>query len=99
MLVKCRFCHFEFDTNQRSVPQNKMYWNILNSLSNHWGHSKDELHEKFKKEFLREDMDVLGDKFYRVKSTTDLDTLTFGRYLRDIAFFAAEFDGTIVPVE
>ena len=99
MLVKCKFCDMEFNTNLRSVPQNKLYWNILNVLSNTWGQTKDELHEIFKNKYLREDMDVLGEKFYRIKSTSELDSATFSRYLRDIAFFASEFDGTRVPIE
>ena len=99
MQVQCPYCKMEFDTKQRSIPQNKLYWNILNVLSSTWGQTKDELHETFKYKFLREDMDVMGEKFYRVKSTTELDTSTFGRYLRDIAFFAQDFDGTVVPIE
>ena len=99
MQVQCPYCKMEFDTKQRSIPQNRLYWNCLQTLSNTWGESRNGLHEKFKRMFLREDMDVLGEKFYRVKSTTELDTSTFGRYLRDIAFFARDFDGTVVPIE
>lgn len=99
MLATCPICKIEFDTKQRTLPQNKLYWNILKILSDHWAEDRESLHHKFRHEFLREDMDVLGEKFYRVKSTTELDTVTFGRYLRDIAFFAQEFDGTVVPIE
>lgn len=99
MQATCPKCKFEFETEQRTVPMNSLYWNVLQFLSNHWGDSKESLHEFFKDRFLSDEIEVLGEKIRRVKSTTNIDKATFSRYLRDIAFFAFEFDGTIVPIE
>ena len=39
-------------SKNRTIAQNKLYWKWLTSVSNHTGHTKDEMHELYKEKFL-----------------------------------------------
>jgi hypothetical protein len=77
MRATCPHCRFEFNTEQRTIPMNSLYWNVLNFLAEHWGESRDRIHEYFKDMFLSEEIEVLGKKVRRVRSTANLDKKTF----------------------
>ncbi len=83
--------------NKRSLNQNAYYWVILDIISNHTGHSADELHRLFKGIFLPRKMVVLNNKTYSLAgSTTELTKGQFVEYLMRITAEVADM-GIILP--
>lgn len=85
--------------SKRSVEQNRMYWGVwLKHISDHTGHSPEELHEFFKQRFLHhEDLTVLGDEVQVYPSTTKLNTKQFTEYLDKVSLFAQQELGCYLP--
>jgi hypothetical protein len=75
------------ETKARSTQQNKYLWAIYNMLSEHTGNQADDLHEYFKAEFLKEPLG--GAIAYRIKSTTELTTIEFTKFIEEIKRFSA----------
>lgn len=83
---------------QRSLPQNKLYWLYLACLQDETGEHKDNLHEYFKSKFLGVDeRECFGTRFYLPNTTTKLDTLQFKNYLDRIQEFANVELGITLP--
>ena len=80
---------------KRTLPQNAFYFGVLvPTLAEHIGLDVDEMHEQLKRHFLSERID---ENFARVKSTTELSTEEFSRYMEDCQRLAAEY-GVDVPM-
>ena len=77
----------------RSREQNKLYWSILTDIERESGQEKESLHEFFKSEFLKD----CTEKFGKIKSTTELNTIEFMEYIMKILKRAAEF-GIVVTM-
>lgn len=76
---------------QRSVLQNRLYWEYMTQLGKHTGHTKDEMSLFFKWKFLGADQrEIYGQSFNQVRSTTDLNVKEFSEYIRSIEVFASE---------
>ncbi len=70
----------------RSYQQNRYYWFYLGIIAEETGHTTDELHARFKGEFLTTEIkDVLGKPTRVIKSTTTLSKGEFAEYLVDIS--------------
>lgn len=83
--------------NKRSLNQNAYMWLCLQAISNHTGHSPDELHRLFKGLFLpRNDVVFNGRKFSMAGSTTDLTKGQFVEYMMRISAEAGEL-GIVLP--
>ena len=73
----------------RSVEQNRYYWGVvLTEISEYTGHTSDELHEYFKKEYLIEKSTFIE----TYKSTTDLDIGEFIEYIERIKNWALTYN-------
>lgn len=72
---------------KRTDQQNAYYWAALGELSEHTGHTPEELHDHFRWLFLRSDG---ADGVTTVRSTTALNTADFARYIEQCQQFAAE---------
>ena len=83
----------------RSGGQNRLYWEMLTIVSNETGHSKDELHEFFKQEFLGDMVEVMDKPFVFSRSTTKLKTGEFTKYLTDIRYYVMDKLGFDLPIE
>lgn len=71
--------------NKRSLNQNAYLWVCLDIISNHTGHSADELHKLFKGMFLPRKVVTLNKKNYSLAgSTTELTKGQFVEYLMRI---------------
>lgn len=80
---------------ERSNPQNRYYHGVvLEILSLETGHTKDELHDAFKRMFIRSYNDK-GIDF--IPSTTELSTVEFNEYFEEIRRFAARELKTVIP--
>lgn len=83
----------------RTVAMNNLYWEMLEIVQSGTGHSKDELHELFKHEFLGDKIEVLGEPFTYSRSTTKLSIKEFSKYLSDIRRYVYEHLGFDLPLD
>ena len=72
--------------NKRSLSQNAYYWIYLGVIENETGNTADDLHEYFKRKFLRpQEKTILGVEMKLPASTTNLSKHDFSEYLDHIA--------------
>jgi len=83
----------------RSSQQNKLYFAMLNIISEETGHTKDELHEFFKHEFLGDKIEIMGEPFIYSKTTTKLKTDELSAYLTDIRYYVQDKLGIDLPID
>ena len=81
----------------RSLSQNAYYWGVVvQTLSEHTGFTPDEMHEVLKAKFLPKKLAVtdgngeIKGEFVIGGTTTRLNKIQFGDYLRDIHVWASE---------
>lgn len=85
--------------SSRSNLQNNLYWKILEIISEHTRHSKEELHEFFKAKFLGDKIEIMDEPFICSRSTTKLTIDEFSKYLSDIRFYVFEKLTIDLPLE
>lgn len=69
----------------RSLSQNAYYWLYLEIIENETGNLADDLHEYFKRKFLKPtEKTIMGETIKLPSSTADLDKHDFGEYLDKI---------------
>ena len=74
------------EKNRRSISQNSYYWLYLGVIENETGNTADDLHEYFKRKFLRpQEKTIMGEQIKLPSSTTDLAKHDFGEYLDKIS--------------
>lgn len=82
--------------NKRSMKQNAYYWAALTTISEHTGHTPQELHEIFKRMFLPPQfIQYKGEKIKVPGSTTKLSSAEFAEYIERIGAEAASMGITI----
>lgn len=88
----------EDEKKQRTGQQNRYYWGaVLTTVSEYTGHSTEELHEVFKNMFLvTHTINFKGKEVRITKSTTELDTLSFIKYIDRIIAEVASM-GIVIP--
>ena len=78
----------------RSLQQNKYYWGVMIPiLGNYFGMTHNETHEALKWHFLRKE----DKKIPTIRSTTDLSTVEFEEYMKQVRVWASEEFGTYIP--
>jgi hypothetical protein len=60
--------------SQRSIVQNSRYWALLTGLGKHLGYEADEMHDIVRFKFMRNAIEIEGEKLPLLKSTTKLTT-------------------------
>lgn len=90
----------------RSVEQNAAYWvAIVNPLAEHTGYTPDEIHEILKAKFLPKRVAIqdgngeIVDEYVIGGTTTRLDKVQFGEFIREIQVWAAETLGLDLQIE
>ena len=84
-------------TRVRSLPQNATMWWWLEILSNHTGHTPDELNRLFKGLHLpKKFISYKGKEYALATSTSDLTTAEMAEYMERLAAEAAEL-GCALP--
>lgn len=79
------------------MSQNSLYWLYLGCIEEETGNDRYDLHDFFKRKFLRVGESMLcGEEVVKTISTSKLDTKQFAEYLRKIASFSAQ-EGIILP--
>jgi len=89
----------ELKNKKRSNQENRYYWGIvLEILSNHTGHTPDELHECFRAMFLKIWINIGSKEIESIRSTTDLSTVEMEQYLTKIREFASIELNVYIPL-
>lgn len=90
----------------RSLEQNAAYWAaIVKPLSDHTGYQPDEIHDILKAKFLPKKLALLDrngdvlDEYVIGGTTTTLDKIQFGEFIRDIQVWAAEKLGLDLQID
>jgi hypothetical protein len=82
---KGKFCDLIPREPKRTLSQNALYWVYLNIIEQETGNNADELHEFFKRKFLKpKQVKVLGEEFQVWASTTKLSKTDFSEYMMKI---------------
>jgi len=88
----------------RSLAQNALYWSVYVALlSEHTGYTPDEIHALLKARFLPKTLALcdehgeIREEFEIGTTTTALNKLEFGEFLRSIQQWAAEELGVVIP--
>lgn len=77
----------------RSIAQNRLYWMWVGIMAEETGHTRKEIHEHLKDEFLQPVITkVFGKTIQSLPSTKDLKVGEFSTYLEKVEFHAGEFD-------
>lgn len=86
-------------TSTRSLRQNKWYWGVvLTTIAESTGNTTEDLHVVLKEMFLPRKFITLGTKEVEVrKTTTDLSTDEFSKYLEALSAWAATELGITMP--
>ena len=66
--------------SKRSDEQNSRYWELLTEFGKHIGYTKDEMHDICRFKFLRNSIDIEGEKLPLLKTTTKLTTVEMVDY-------------------
>jgi len=79
----------------RSTPQNDYYWGvIIKMICDETGaEDKQAIHDGFRSEYLKD----ISKGYPIVRSTTDLSTIEFKEYCRNVQKWAADFLGLYIP--
>lgn len=75
---------------QRTLEQNRRYWDLLRSVGDHVGYVADEMHLLMGHKFLREQKQIGNETIEFIKSTTDLNTSEMARYQEQIELWAGQ---------
>ena len=88
---------------KRSLQQNKYYWGVpIELISEHTGHTPDEVHELLKTVFLKKHLDIEFkngsiERYSIVRSTTSLNTKEMEEYQSNIRVWASSELGLYIP--
>jgi hypothetical protein len=78
----------------RSNEQNRYYWGVvIPLLANHFGYTKDEMHDALKWEFLRKPESSPA----TVRSTSSLTTVEFNEFVEAVVVWAATNYQVVIP--
>ncbi|MES2635830.1 MAG: recombination protein NinB [Pseudomonadota bacterium] len=75
--------------SKRSSEQNSRYWKLLTDFGKHLGYGSDEMHDICRFKFLRNAIEIEGEKFPLLKTTTKLTTAQMVDYQDAIERWAA----------
>lgn len=82
----------KIEPDKRSTSQNKLYWMWLNCIGDETGNSADDLHEVFKNNLLKKEINIKGSKMQSAISTTKLNRAQFTRYLERIEQWGLKYN-------
>lgn len=103
-LKKCKDWFYEINIKkqykQRSLEQNSYLWGVCyKMLSEHLWYELDEVHDVMCEKFLRQTYKIKGGiELHRNRSTTELTTEEFNKYIDDIRLFSQKFLSLYIPL-
>ena len=66
--------------SKRSTEQNSRYWKLLTEFGAHLGYTQDEMHDICRFKFLRNAIEIEGERLPLLQSTTKLTTAEMADY-------------------
>ena len=82
---------------KRSLDANAYLWVVYSLISEHSGHTPEEIHAICKAMFLKTTKTVLDRTYEAVGSTSGLDTFDFSQYVSKVKNWAVQELGIAVP--
>lgn len=76
--------------SKRSIEQNSRYWKLITDLGKHLGYTPDEMHDICRFKFLRNAIQIEGERLPLLKTTTKLTTAEMADYQDMIERWAAQ---------
>ena len=76
--------------SKRSIEQNSRYWKLLTELGKHLGYSPDEMHDICRFKFMRNAIEINGERLPLLKSSTKLTTKEMAEYQEAIEIWAGK---------
>lgn len=76
--------------SKRSLEQNARYWALVTGLGKHIGYTADETHDILRFKFLRNAIEVNGERLPLLRTTTKLSTAEFTDYMDAVERFGHE---------
>jgi len=76
--------------NKRTLEQNERLWKLYESVGNHLGYTKDEMHDVAGWKFLRYQVEIAGEVVNKIESTTKLNTARMSWYQEQIEIWASQ---------
>ncbi len=70
--------------SKRSNDQNSRYWKLLTEFGKYLGYTQDEMHDICRFKFLRNAIDIEGERLPLLKTTTKLTVAEFTDYMESI---------------
>ena len=100
--MKCPNCNTYIFTQTRTTPENRYFHGVvLQMLSDHTGHSIDEMRDLVKSMFLKDTINLERDgKVFEcsiVRGSSGLTTVEFERFMEDIRRWAATYLKLSIP--
>jgi hypothetical protein len=75
--------------SKRSTEQNSRYWKLITDFGKHLGYAPDEMHDICRFKFLRNAIEIEGERLPLLKTTTKLTTGEMADYQNMIERWAA----------
>lgn len=75
--------------SKRSIEQNSRYWKLVTDFGKHLGYAPDEMHDICRFKFLRNAIQIEGERLPLLKTTTKLTTAEMADYQDMIERWAA----------
>jgi hypothetical protein len=73
--------------SKRSSEQNSRYWALVTGLGKHIGYTPDETHDILRFKFLRNAIEINGERLPLLRTTTKLNTAEFTDYMDAVERF------------
>lgn len=83
-------CEIKPYKSKRSIEQNARYWALITGLGKHIGYTPDETHDILRFKFLRNAIEVNGERLPLLRTTTKLSTAEFTDYMDAVERFGHE---------
>jgi hypothetical protein len=92
-------CIVRLPRKDRSIDENAYYWKIVVGLiSEHTGYTPDEVHEFLKLKFLSKIIVMAGQDERIPRSSTELSTLEWEKWMTEVREWAAQELGLVIPL-
>lgn len=70
--------------SKRSLDQNARYWKLITGFGAHLGYSRDEMHDICRFKFLRNAIEIEGERLPLLQSTPKLTVAEFTEYMENV---------------
>lgn len=90
-LSKGYVANIKIKSQSRSLEQNRRYWKLVTLLGEQLGYTPDETHDILRFKFLRNAVEIEGERLPLLQSTTKLSVEEMGAYMQQIETWAGNF--------